>query len=368
MKISLCMIVRNEERNLPDCVGPVRSLFDEVVIADTGSTDRTKEVITELGLADKVIDSPWHDSFSSARNAALGACTGDWVMWLDADDRIDGINRGNLWYVLKSLTDELAFWVFPCWCPPEREGAAPLLIEHARLFRRLPGVEWRGRVHERIDRSILELGGCGHRADVLIVHKGYQNRSNHQSKIDRNLRLLELDHQDRPNDPDTLYYLARTWACTERPEEVPGWCRKALAVEQNAERDRALRSLLALALTRLGRDQEAEVATLTGLDCWPHETDLLYLRAGQLKAAGRLDAAACLLERMIRERALLPSALGIEGLRGYRALHELGAIRFLQGRYQEAEARWRDALADRPDFEPSLRVLERMRQERAVPA
>src|SRR5262249_55825806 len=90
-RVSLCMIVKDEEANLPACLGSVADLVDEVVVVDTGSADRTREVAARYGA--KVYDFAWVDSFAAARNESLRHATGDWVLWLDADGRLDAGNR-----------------------------------------------------------------------------------------------------------------------------------------------------------------------------------------------------------------------------------------------------------------------------------
>jgi GT2 family glycosyltransferase len=87
-RVSLTMIVKNEERHLPDCLASVNDLVDEMIVVDTGSTDRTKAVAASYGA--KVSDFPWVDDFAAARNEALRHATGDWVFWMDADDRPRG--------------------------------------------------------------------------------------------------------------------------------------------------------------------------------------------------------------------------------------------------------------------------------------
>src|SRR5262249_33980822 len=93
-RVSLCMIVRDEEANLPACLASAADLVDEVVVVDTGSTDRTREVAARFGA--RVFDFPWVDDFAAARNESLRHATGDWVFWMDADDRLDEDNRGRL--------------------------------------------------------------------------------------------------------------------------------------------------------------------------------------------------------------------------------------------------------------------------------
>ena len=109
--VSLTMIVRNEESNISNCLSSVAGLFDEIVVVDTGSKDRTREIAREFGA--RVFDFVWVDDFAAARNAALARATGDYAFWLDADDVID---------------------------PPEREKLQALLGEFAR--RGGGGREW----------------------------------------------------------------------------------------------------------------------------------------------------------------------------------------------------------------------------------
>jgi GT2 family glycosyltransferase len=88
--VSLCMIVKNEEDNLDACLLSIKHLVHEMVIVDTGSTDRTKEIALAHGA--KVVDFPWIDNFAAARNISLDHATSDYAFWLDADDRIDPLN------------------------------------------------------------------------------------------------------------------------------------------------------------------------------------------------------------------------------------------------------------------------------------
>ena len=103
-RVSLTMIVKNEEGNLPACLASAADLVDEVVVVDTGSADRTKEVAARFGA--RVFDFPWIDDFAAARNEALRHATGDWILWLDADDRIDEPNRQKLRQLFAALPDQ----------------------------------------------------------------------------------------------------------------------------------------------------------------------------------------------------------------------------------------------------------------------
>jgi len=99
--VSLTMILRDEERNLPACLYSVRGLFDEIVVVNTGSTDRTREIARAFGA--RVFDFVWVDDFAAARNAALARGTGDYAFWLDADDVVDPPEREKLEGLLEQL-------------------------------------------------------------------------------------------------------------------------------------------------------------------------------------------------------------------------------------------------------------------------
>jgi glycosyltransferase involved in cell wall biosynthesis len=100
-RVSLTVIARNEEKNLPNCLASVRGLFDEIVVIDTGSHDRTAEIARSFGA--KVFDFPWIDDFAAARNEALARATGDYAFWLDADDVVDPPQREKLRALLDGL-------------------------------------------------------------------------------------------------------------------------------------------------------------------------------------------------------------------------------------------------------------------------
>ena len=119
------MIVKNEEANIPNCLASVAGLFDEIVVVDTGSTDRTREIAREFGA--RVFEFAWIDDFAAARNEALARATGDYAFWLDADDVVepdqreklealfDGLRRGDRrrgWCVPRTLRECLRHPMF----------------------------------------------------------------------------------------------------------------------------------------------------------------------------------------------------------------------------------------------------------------
>ncbi|AIQ49304.1 glycosyl transferase [Paenibacillus sp. FSL R7-0273] len=176
--VSLCMIVKNEEATLGRCLDSVAGLADEIIIVDTGSTDRTKEIARRY--TDKVVDFTWVDDFAKARNYAFSLGTQEYLLWLDADDEFLPADREKF-SALKGALDwdtdavsmnyNLAF---------DEHGNVTSSLTRNRLVKRENGFRWFGVVHE-----YLEVSGKVHRSDISVTHGRVHGNS------DRNLQIYE---------------------------------------------------------------------------------------------------------------------------------------------------------------------------------
>ena len=207
-RVSLTMIVRDEEDNLPSCLESVRGLFDEIVVLDTGSKDRTIEIARSFGA--RVFDFVWVDDFAAARNAALARATGDYAFWLDADDLIEPPERAKLEALLRGLGrgGEMPAFVVRCACDPGPDGSGgDTVVDHIRLFPLIEGVRWTYRVHEQILPALKRAGVPVEWTDITVRHTGYADRALRTRKLDRDSRILCEELAERPNDPFTLFNL-----------------------------------------------------------------------------------------------------------------------------------------------------------------
>jgi glycosyltransferase involved in cell wall biosynthesis len=212
MGVSLCMIVKNEEDWVVGAVDCVRTIVDEVIIVDTGSTDSTHQVVQSLGV--KLIQHPWDGSFASARNASLAAAGEPWVLVLDADERIaerdlpyikeaialacaDGFHLVQRNYVRKS---QIFGWTANT--GEYEEGAGyegyvdnPLI----RLFRNAPDMRFHGVVHEIIDPTRLPSRFRFDSIPVVLHHFG---KVRGEQRVAAKQRFyLELGLQKAQNEP-----------------------------------------------------------------------------------------------------------------------------------------------------------------------
>lgn len=193
--ISLCMIVRNEEETIARCLDSVKGIPDEIVIIDTGSTDRTKEIV--LQYTDRITDFAWIDDFAAARNFAFSKATKDYILWLDADDVFADPDRDKFLKLKENLDPLVDIVNMPYLLSFDQYGAVTFSLRRNRLVKRSKNFRWIGAVHE-----YLEVYGSILNSDICVTHKGIE-----RDDSDRNLKIYEK-RKDRGElfSPRDLYY------------------------------------------------------------------------------------------------------------------------------------------------------------------
>ncbi len=147
--ISLCMIVKNEESVLVRCLASIADLMDEIIIVDTGSDDRTKEIAGHY--TDKVYDFPWQDDFSAARNFSFSKATKEYIYTADADEVLDPENRGRFALLKQSLLPEIEIVQMKYITPDKYNTVMNIRNEYRpKLYKRLREFQWCDPVHETV--------------------------------------------------------------------------------------------------------------------------------------------------------------------------------------------------------------------------
>ena len=256
--VSLCMIMKNEEDELPLVIASAASLADEIVIYDTGSTDRSIALARELGAT--VVEGYWDDDFSRARNEALEHCSGEWILWLDADEAIKGDKAA----FRARLANERTFDTYVLSIESIEGGGLGVrsVFHAARVFRR-ERCHWFGPIHEQIglrDRDAFPASKVC--SEVRILHRGYTILK-FQSKdlVERNLRIARRALDDPEVDhPRALFDYGRTLTGSDDPRSAIAPLREAAdTTSQATVRRTALRTIFNVHLSLKEFDEASEI-------------------------------------------------------------------------------------------------------------
>jgi glycosyltransferase involved in cell wall biosynthesis len=219
MMLSLCMIVKNEEATLPHCLKSVQGVVDEMVILDTGSSDRTPDIATSFGA--KVHFFEWTNDFSVARNEALKYVQGDWILVLDADERLA---PGIVPALRQTIESERPYLLISLVRQEIGAEQSPYSLV-SRLFRNHPDISFVRPYHAMVDESVSLIQSMephwqvGYLPDVAILHEGYQAGAiAGRDKFTKARTAMEGFLKHHPSDP---YVCSKLGALYVQMNEIP---------------------------------------------------------------------------------------------------------------------------------------------------
>jgi tetratricopeptide (TPR) repeat protein len=228
------------------------------------------------------------------------------------------------------------------------------LLDQVRLFRNVPEIRWDYRIHEQILPAVNRIGGVVRWANVIVDHVGYQDPAARKSKLERNLKLLELDYADRPQDGFTLFNLGWTLLDLGKTEEALGHLLAALEhTKPTPSTLRKLYHLLALAYRHHKRTEDALASCREGLTKFPDDPEILCEEGLLLRDQDDLAGAEKSWLRLLDAPRGQYFASEEVGLRGFRTRQLLAEVYRAQQRWTEAEVQWRAALREKAAFEPA---------------
>ncbi|TCL69954.1 glycosyl transferase family 2 [Hydrogenispora ethanolica] len=204
ISVSLCVIARDEAAVIADCLNSARPFVTEMIVVDTGSTDRTRELSVALGA--RVFDWDWSGDFAAARNYGLEQAESAWILVLDADETLEPTTTDDFQTLLRDTRIEGYYLTIRSQLENHRESIDYVV----RLFRNKPIYRFDGIIHEQVAGSILRHNnGSGLvKAPLLINHSGYRSEVvRRKDKHCRNIRLIEQALNKSPQDPFLLYSL-----------------------------------------------------------------------------------------------------------------------------------------------------------------
>lgn len=206
MKITACSIVKNEARNIARSIESYKNAVDEIIIVDTGSTDKTVEICKSLGI--NPLFYKWDNDFSSAKNYAIDHAKGDWIIFLDADEWfVPNLKRTLIDQILDQIgskVDGIILTMKQIDIGTNNIFTTEVAI---RIFKNLPEIRYKGNIHERImnGNNELTLARC---PDLQVYHSGY-SRELLGKKAERNLSLLYEAYNSGKKNTILLFFLLR---------------------------------------------------------------------------------------------------------------------------------------------------------------
>lgn len=321
------IIVKNEGNILGRILSDIRDVVDEICIVDTGSSDHTVAIAESFGA--KVSHFPWNNDFSAARNHSIACAKSDYLIWLDADDRIDEADQKHL----ASFKNRLR---------PQKDRAYMLKILgrskdmpdtvslQTRIIPNRPGVRFTGRVHEQVLPSLKDNKIKLESLDITIRHTGYADEHARISKARRNLGILMEELKDGKDTANQYFFMAM--ACIGMQDYVKCLEYLTLARQKRTDEDwyHFSYTVSTDCLLRLNRIEEARREISAGIAAFP-ESPLLHYYLGSLcmheQAYSQAAAAfkkASSLKPMIDSYPLPPDLRTTALLQHGKALEKLG--------------------------------------------
>jgi len=346
-RISLCMIVRNEEACLGRCLKSVQGHVDEIIVVDTGSTDRTVEIARRFGA--RIYHHPWENDFSKHRNQSLAYATGDWILQLDADEELFA-EDGPL---LRRIVREGMADYYRCqFHDMEQSGAVHGVFYLTRLFRNGLGMGFFRKVHNQ-----LQTRGEGAFSAIRVRHYGYDlSPERMEAKHIRTTTLLTEMLAADPQDVYSRFQLVLSYSMHRDFAAAVAQGEQVLAIR----RERGLQTgyfmtafyTVAQACFALDRLVDAERIAREGLETFPEHLDLCHLLS--ILAFKRQAAAECrrFSARYLELHAVFtadPARLGNTYCHSLTKKHEilfgLACLAFLEREMAVAEEHFQASLA-----------------------
>lgn len=352
-EISLCMIVRDEEEYLDRCLSSVSRLVQEIIVVDTGSSDRSREIALRYGAV--IMDIPWNGDFAAARNAGLRRATGRWILVLDADEELGNVDMDSLKELMEQ-SDVYGCYVQMINFVGARESDEFVTDTVCRLFRNDSRIVYTGRIHEDIVPSITNIPGSRIAYAPLVVrHYGYLDVVlDKKKKSVRNLAILLEVTKQSPDDPRMQYALGTEYF-------QMGDYTRALTIFQplisripvfaGFTSDLVLKT--AYCLREIGQSVEALRLIDGALIFYPDFTDLWEFKATICLDSGRLVDALEAVEKALQVGPRPMQYSTSSGSGTYRSHYLAGTILEQLFRLQEAISHYRKALEYHPGFWPA---------------
>ncbi len=350
--VSLCMIVKNEEEFLDDCLASVQGAVDEICIVDTGSTDRTVEIALKHGA--KIGHMEWKGDFATARNRSIDMATSDWILVLDADETITLESKDEIRKASRDKT-KIGFACIIENLLGEKIGDGKQMAMIFRFFQNRPDMRYEGIIHEQMLPSAQRTGMPNDTSGIRIVHRGYLKKCvEDRNKNERNLKILLEQAKNEPENPYCQFNLGQTYKMLGRVPESERHYRAgydALVKMPDANTIPYFASLL-FSYTDLlredGRLDEAMTIAEDGISRFPMYPDIQFTKGNILLAMERFEDAIRVYEGCKKYAGHVFAGGTDPGVSTYKTTNAIGVCYAKMGKIALAKQYLKRALKEWP--------------------
>lgn len=361
-RLSVCMIVKDEEKRLPTCLESIRPVVDELIIVDTGSTDKTYSIARDFGAT--LFSHPWSHDFSEARNFSLSKASGEWILYVDADEILSPVSKVDVQTLLNRDMVE-GYYVIIESVSDEEITFDTTVHPSLRLFRNRPEYRFEGALHEQIAPGILKAGhGKLAFSDLRLLHFGYDSRDVHnKAKLSRNRDILLAELRKDPHNSFNRYNLGMEYMRVEDYDhalEEFQLAFKYLPGLDVAYASRLVRNIV-VCLRALGRPDEGLKVIEDADGAFNGFTDLEYLKGVLFLESNKPEAAIASFQRAISMGESAPIHISESGVGSYKAWYASALALEKLADFNRANQALEHALRVNPRFAPAAEHLIRKR-------
>lgn len=352
LPVSVCMIAKNEDNHIEECLKRLRPCRFEIIVVDTGSVDRTVEIAHKY--ADRVFHFAWCDDFSSARNFSIQQAANDWVLTIDCDEYLENVNLADLEDSL--ARNQKAVGMIMRNNPYTVQGARSIMTERiGRLFNR-NFCHYEGTIHEQV-RTLQGKEPEHFSIPLTFYHEGYVEESDKRMRATRNLEMLLHDLVLKGPSPYMYFQLGQNYLSLNDLEKAAHYYKLGLELNTDPSSDFARNMMEAYGYCLMNLAKYDDAMTLKEhYDQFSDRADFVYLMGMLHMKKGEMEDAIAEFEK-----ATKLSTPSRKGVNSYRAYFQIADIYESMGDFEKARNYYKKC----GDFEPAMRRLKELSAQSA---
>ncbi len=346
MNLSVCIIAKNEEKNLRRCLEALSPLRAEIVLVDTGSTDRTCDIAAEY--TDRICHFSWTQDFSAARNFAAQQASHDRILAVDCDEYLQDSDPGTLESLLAFRPEEIG--MVTRLNPYPADGEMLRMHEQVARFYDRTRTVWRGKIHENLMPIDAQESVRYYEIPLTFYHAGYEEEGTRREKALRDLEMLKRQLAEEGDDPYTFFQLGQCYTVLGEPRPAAEAYQRGLSMDVDPRLTYVQDMLDGYGYALLDQKRYEEALGLEAVrESFEGRADYSFLMGLIYMNNARFDDAIGSFRK-----ATETARFSVEGVNSYRARYNIGVIYEVCGRIPEA-IKWYRACGE---YEPAKRRLQ----------